>query len=343
MPKAPLTKTRTRTPHRRAPATQRKPLITWHEFEAAHRASETIRSEYLAAGRKRSIRLERAVLDELDRNATKYLFANNTGARIQFAQVVTEHLEAFVEAEDTVFSWITLTPNQFVLAEDAAASFDPKRLQAWTRQELRGLTFRHGRARALHQRRRHHGRGSAGGHVARSRNRVGLTGARLTAIRDGINDRYKALLPGVDVAKFEPVANDAVVGKALYMLKAPQSEFAFTRSAPRRLTSKPAKSRPPTTAGLSSGSAPFAPATGFGCVRSSPINHSTGLLFAGGDGAKVLKAIRDAALKPLRDYECSQLAGRAACEAGFRRSDCGLKRRLRRQCAGSTLMATRPA
>src|SRR4051812_24010348 len=91
--------------------------------------------------RKRSIRLERAVLDELDRNAAKYLYANSTDARIWFAQVATEHLEAFVEAEDTVFSWITLMPNQFVVTEDAAGSFDPRRIQAWTRQELRGLNF----------------------------------------------------------------------------------------------------------------------------------------------------------------------------------------------------------
>jgi hypothetical protein len=71
------------------------------------------------------------VLDELDRNATKYLFANNTDARIWVAEVVTEYIEAFVEADKhTSFSWVTLTPNQVVVAEDAAR-FTPTSATSW--------------------------------------------------------------------------------------------------------------------------------------------------------------------------------------------------------------------
>src|SRR5437764_52093 len=71
VPKAPLTKTPIRTPHRRSTATQRQPLITWEAWLPAHRANDERLRDYLAAGRKRSIRLERAVLDELDGNAVK--------------------------------------------------------------------------------------------------------------------------------------------------------------------------------------------------------------------------------------------------------------------------------
>ena len=230
-----MTKTPIRTPHRRSTATQRQPLITWPEFEAAHRANETIRSQYLAAGRKRSIRLDRAVLDELDRNAAKYLYANNTDARIQFAQVVTDHIGELVKAdEDTVFSSITLTPNQFVLAEDAAASFDPKRLQAWARQELRGLDFVGMVEPAFYT--------NVGDIMAGVRRVVswhvhvigwGVAAPRLTEIMSGINDRYDALLPGVNVAEFDLIAKEDVIGKALYALKAPQSEY---RVYPKRVT-----------------------------------------------------------------------------------------------------------
>ena len=314
LPKAPLTKTPIRTPYRRLTATQRQPLITWPEFEAAHRANETIRSQYLAAGRKRSIRLDRAVLDELDRNAAKYLYANNTDARIQFAQVVTDHIGELVKAdEDTVFSSITLTPNQFVLAEDAAASFDPKRLQAWARQELRGLDFVGMVEPAFYT--------NVGDIMAGVRRVVswhvhvigwGVAAPRLTEIMSGINDRYDALLPGVNVAEFDLIAKEDVIGKALYALKAPQSEYrVYPKRVTRRLTSKRARSRPQQPAGLSSGSAPFAPPALFGVQRARR-QMPRPLLFAGGNRAQVLKAIRE------RPEAAARLRAFAPCPDGRR-------------------------
>src|SRR3954466_1674520 len=150
--------------------------------------------------------------------------------------------------EATVFSWVTLIPNQFVVPEDAAASFDPKRLQAWARQELRGLSFISMVEPALYT--------NVGDIMAGVRRVVswhvhaiawGVIEARLAAIKDGINNRYEALLPGVDVAKFELVANDDVVGKALYMLKAPQSEYRVYPKRTEKIDRETGEITTPTT------------------------------------------------------------------------------------------------
>ena len=83
-----------------------------------------------------------------------------------------------------------------MVAEDAAASFDPKRLQAWARQELRGLDFVGMVEPAFYT--------NVGDIMAGVRRVVswhvhvigwGVAAPRLTEIMSGINDRYAAYYP----------------------------------------------------------------------------------------------------------------------------------------------------
>ena len=290
VPKAPLTKPHTFTPRRRSTATQREPLTTWAKFVAAHRANQTMLSNYVAAGRKQSVRLARAVLDELDPRATNYLYANNTDARIRFARVAARQIGEMAEGSNQAFSWVTLAPKKFVVAEQAAASFDPKRIQAWTRQELHGLNFIGMVEPALYT--------NVGDIMAGIRRVVawhvhviswGVSEARLAAIMDGINRRYDALLPGVDPAFGVPLANEDVVGKALYMLKAPMSEYRVYAKRATRFDRETGEITTPTTGRFKQKKQALRPGDMVRMCNVLADKHLHRLLFAGGRGVRCLK------------------------------------------------------
>jgi hypothetical protein len=270
-------------------------------------------NNYVAAGRKRSVRLARAVLDELDPSATNYLYANNFDARIRFARVAARQIGEMVQASDETFSWVTLAPKKFVVAEHAAASFDPKRIQAWTRQELHGLNFTGMVEAALYS--------NVGDIMAGVRRVVawhvhviswGVSEARLTAIMDCINRRYDALLPGVDPAFGVPLAKQEVGRKAVYMLKAPQSEYRVYAKRAMRIDRETGEITTPTTGRFKQKKQPLRPGDMVRMCNVLADKHLHRLMFAGGAGVPLLHAIRAEALMPLRREEAREASRRAA-------------------------------
>src|SRR3954449_8437703 len=123
---------RLRTPRTHPTETKREPLVTWEAFEPAHLQQEAALKRYLEAGRKRSVRLSGAVLEELDPSAAMWLHANNHTARLNFARIAKQRVDAFTEStQDTLFFWMMLCPKQFVVREDEAAEFKIRRIHAW--------------------------------------------------------------------------------------------------------------------------------------------------------------------------------------------------------------------
>jgi hypothetical protein len=253
------------------------------------------------------------VLDQLDPSATNYLYANNFDARILFGRVAARRIGEMVEASDEAFSWVTLAPGKFVVAEGAAASFDPKRIQAWTRQELHGLDFIGMVEAALYT--------NVGDVMAGVRRVVawhvhliswGMSEARQTALMDGINRRYDALLPGVDPAFGVPLAKQDVVGKALYMLKAPMSEYRVYARRATRFDRETGEITTPTTGRFRQKKQALRPGDMVRMCNVLADKHLDRLLFAGGAGAPLLAEIRAEGLEPLRREEAREAARRAA-------------------------------
>jgi hypothetical protein len=208
---------------------------------------------------------------------------------------------------------VTLAPRKFVVAEGAAASFDPKRIQAWTRQLLRGLNFVGMVEAALY---------TNFGHVSAGFWRVvawhvyllawGVSEAQLAPVMDNINRRYEALLPGVDPAFGVPVAKEEVVGKALYMLKAPQSEYRVYPKRATRIDRETGEITTPTTGRFKQKKQALRSGDMVRMCNVMADKHLHRLMFAGGGGAPLLNAVRAEALEPLRREEAREASRRAA-------------------------------
>ena len=121
-----------------------------------------------------------------------------------------------------------------------------------------------------------------------------------------INERYDALLPGVDPAYGVLVAKQDVIGKALYMLKAPQSEHRVYPKRTEKIDPETGEITTPTTGRFKQRKRPLRPCDMVRMCNVLADKCLDRLLFAGGDGAKVVGDIRTEALKPLRDYERSR-------------------------------------
>jgi hypothetical protein len=148
-------------PSRRKPLIfQNRPPRTWGKrknppnirdletFKEAHRRTDDRIKDYLEVGRRGWQSLPLSICRELETGRfgriapIDLLHANNAEARINFAEITVRHVQAHeaLSGPKPVF-FVTLTPEQFAVPERAAASFDIRTIQAWTRQVLAGFHF----------------------------------------------------------------------------------------------------------------------------------------------------------------------------------------------------------
>ena len=227
-PKAPRARIRParRKARRRLPA--RKALNTWLRFVTAHVEDHRRLASYLELGHKNHVAMSRTAQQDIKSRSALYLPANNHTARINYARIAAAHVVRFTETlpRSTPVFWVTLIAEQYTVPLDQAGNFDPYRLQQWARAMLPGCSFvgmveaalytnvgllRHGLQRAV----------SWHVHLLV----WGITAAKMTELRDGINRSARTMIPGVKAAHFRQLEQEQIEGQIFYMLKAPVNEY----------------------------------------------------------------------------------------------------------------------
>ncbi|WP_267422926.1 hypothetical protein, partial [Methylobacterium sp. GC_Met_2] len=203
------------------------PCNTWPRFLAYH--SDDPRSIARSEERRlAAVQLTRAARDEIDPEAAFRLSACNYAARIAYAQIATDHVTRFTASlpRSTPVFWVTLIRDSYTLPYDEAADLDLFKLQQWVRAELRGASFVGMVEAALYT--------NADAVRADWKRAIswhphllvwGISEQRMTEIRDSLNRRCRALIPGVAAAHFRPLQLEQVEGQVLYMLKSPLNEY----------------------------------------------------------------------------------------------------------------------
>ena len=286
--------------------TRRKPLKTMPMFIAAHEQHEARLHNYQHIPRKRSELLSRSELDELAPAGATFLRSNNTAARISFAHIASEHLTRFFETlgGDVPWSFVTLAPKRFAIAESEAAKFDVGGLIAWTRDVLEGMHFVGMVEAALYT--------NVGAHVGGADRVVsfhthalvwGASPADLAALVDSINNSEPALIPGIPPGHQRSLKAREVRGPMIYMLKGPLSDHrvyplraAVTDQITGEITIE-------TTGRFRQRKQALRPRDAVRMFRVMSDRYIDRLAFAGGDGKTLLGMFRKEALKDWRRYQ----------------------------------------
>ncbi len=284
------------------PQWQRVPLITQAAFEEAHQHNDHRLRDYQHRGRRGSVQLDRAELDQLDPAAAVFLHAGNTTARINWARIVYRHVATMVGALDqsAPVAFVTLIEERFTITEAASASFDPRTLQRWTRALLPHTNFVGMVEAALYT---NVGLIRAGMKRAVSWH-VHLivwdaSEARLGALCAGINSRHATLLPGVCAAHYRMLEPGEVEGQAWYMNKAPISDHRVWPRRREATDSDTGEITVETTGRFTQRKRELRPCDLARMSRVMGDHHLDRLAFAAGDGRALLKAIIDEARLPL--------------------------------------------
>ncbi|MBB3952354.1 hypothetical protein [Aureimonas jatrophae] len=251
-------------------------------------------------------------MSELEPDTALFLYANNHEARIAFASVAMRHFQAFMDERETTFFWVTFIPGKFVVPESEAADFDPRRMQGWAHQALSGFSHLGMVELAYYTNVSALLRGHERGASWHSHHLVwGCEKATLQQRMKTLNAQSKAFLPGVEPAFAVELRPEEVIGKLLYMLKFPQSNYRCYPKKAKRFDAKTHKMISEPTGFFRQRKGELRPGEKARVCRMLEDAYLHRLAFAGGEGVPLLAAIRKDALLPYR-REQSRVASRAA-------------------------------
>lgn len=116
-------------------------ISSWEEFEQLH-APEYARMAFYWTRWQKSHKPKRVGHEELHPDNAKLMYAVNMQSRMDFVRIAHRHISEFFERRgDTHGHWITIAPGQFTMSMDEAADFDVRRLHHWVYQALRGMHY----------------------------------------------------------------------------------------------------------------------------------------------------------------------------------------------------------
>ena len=226
---SPLPKTPVRNPKPKPGASnrqkngRRKPILSREVYVPYHtEIAEQVR-EYLHIAKRNYQTLTRDQLHELDWRSVKYLYANNYEARILYAERLHREMTMLLGqlARDCPISFVTLTPEEFVLPEQDAASVDVRALQRWTKRQFPRANLLGMVEAALFT--------NVGvGHRYRKGRSVswhvhfllwGMPHPEVEAIKNRINTEYESNLPGRPPAHFHAFSSGNALNRVWYMTK----------------------------------------------------------------------------------------------------------------------------
>jgi hypothetical protein len=283
-----------------------KPMRTRKRFNPAHRLRDKELWAYIAKQDKKIVQVSPEVQKQLGPEAAKYLFANNAYARINFVRIARKHIKKLVKGkgENAPFYFVTLTPVQYALAYSEAQTFDLRQLQSWTWSRMGKLNFI-GMVEAAHYRNRGLVQGRNETTVSWHVHLVvwGIGEADLAKRLTIINARGKALIPGAVPAHYRRLEPDEVTKVTTYMLKAPMKEHSTYPTHRMMKSPKTGETEKVPTGRWETKKEPY-DRRGIAMMTNVMANcYLDKLLFAGGGGKALAKAINAEALKPLERHE----------------------------------------
>jgi hypothetical protein len=291
-------------------------------FAAVHRWADEKIKNYIEHPRANYVAEPSAgVAAELRRDAAFGLPANNAEARIAFAEIALEHIQAHEDIRLGPLCFVTIAPSAFAFPVgdsryrirplDAwlrrtgpAATFDTRRLQALARQALGDIPFLGMVEIALFRR---------WGPARRSRRdwiswhahllAWGATQTELTRVLNPLREKYSSLRENSPSAHVQEVPDDDLERQIVYALKAPQKVYRvemFSRPWTHPVTGV---TRPP---GLHTQKDWLQTGDRVRLLDIMAERNLDQLLFGNGDGTALARAIRREALTTYRAWECRQ-------------------------------------
>ncbi|WP_018041737.1 hypothetical protein [Methylobacterium sp. 88A] len=282
-------------------------MTTWPIFEQAHIELHAKLKDYLRTRRVGAKALSDDVRAEIPTLAAKHLMANNMQARIDYLDVastmIVDQLARLPPGKRV--SWVTLIAEQFVTTLPDAATFDPKTLQTWAAEQLKGCNFIGMVEASLYT---NVGLIREGMKQAVSWHVHALVWGPaqddVKALVKRINGANRTLIPGLDAARAASFNATEVEGKVIYMLKAPQSEYRIWAHREEAIDTETGEISKFTTGKFYQGKRPLLNRPG---LQAKMCNAMWGLRlddlsFAAGEGVKLLSRINYRALAKSRAW-----------------------------------------
>lgn len=201
----------------------RKPLLSWDEYDRAHLERDHSLKKYLISGwGRKSPHSE--VIEELKEASARSLFATNTRARLALTKAILMQIRRIAYGRNVAF--VTLAPARFVTPLSRAASFDPTKLEIWAKKVLAGYNFIGAVDLALYI--------NLSANTASKAPSVAwhvhllvwnFDQGKLQWVLDRINDEERSFVPGRPTAHMRLLRPGAIEGRAVYIMKAPLSEY----------------------------------------------------------------------------------------------------------------------
>lgn len=211
----------------------RQPLLSLERYEIDHlKFGRDFHDHVLTAWGKGQVKPD--ILWRMQRRSASLGFAVNMHARIAHARSAAAKLESLVrkKPEVTFFS-IDLVNRDHIVGLSDAVEFDVKQVKRWARGQLPGVNFLGGIDAALY----YAGLTLPGqtppfvswhAHVIA----WGVTEEHLCDLQVETNAGFAAGWEGAKAFHFRALRDEEVVGRAMYAIKAPMSEYSVSADEP---------------------------------------------------------------------------------------------------------------
>ncbi|MDW9957971.1 hypothetical protein GOB20_09045 [Sinorhizobium meliloti] len=211
----------------------RQPLLSLERYEIDHlKFGRDFHDHVLTAWGKGQVKPD--ILWRMQRRSASLGFAVNMHARIAHARSAAANLESLMRKEPKLaFFSIDMVSRDHIVALSDAVGFDVKQVKRWTRRQLPGVNFLGGVDAALYY----------AGQLLPGRTPPfiswhahviawGVTEEHLLDLQVETNANFAAGWEGAKAFHFRALRHEEVVGRAMYAIKAPMSEYSLSVDEP---------------------------------------------------------------------------------------------------------------
>ncbi|RVJ77346.1 hypothetical protein [Sinorhizobium medicae] len=211
----------------------RQPLLSLERYEIDHfEFDRDFHAHVLTAWGEGQVKPD--ILWRMQRRSACLGFAVNMDARIAHARSAAANLERLIRNEpELTFFRIDLVCRDHIVSLSDAVDFDVKRVKRWARRQLPGVNFLGGVDAALY----YAGQllpGQTPPFISWHAHVIawGVTEEHLFDLQAETNASFAAGWHGATAFHFEALPQEKVVGRAMYAIKAPMSEYSVSAYEP---------------------------------------------------------------------------------------------------------------
>ena len=256
---------------------------------------------YQHHGRRDRVLLNRSELDQLDPAAAHLLYATNARARIKYTRIARRKLLAQLGERGTrePVAFVSLVNRRYTLPVAEAGMVDLVSLKAWVRAELPGTSFV-GVAEAAFYGNVHLAETGVPQAVCWHTHLLlwGVGRVRLAELIKSVSRRNLTLVPGAAAGHSRLLRPDKIEAQIIYMFKGAVSEYRIWQHR-EDVADEFGELRREGTGKFYQRKQPLRLGDLARMTRVLSDQYLDGLTFAAGEGKPILKAINEAAPRPL--------------------------------------------